>query len=95
VADSTLDRDLEVFSVSLARNLGASWRLDLGMTFGNEQFVTTGVENEDEASRLGLFRAVGRKSSIGADYRRTRRQQGLNPYEEDLYRLSFTHDLTR
>lgn len=95
VTDDTLDSDLQLASVSIAHNLGGAWRFDAGMTLFKERYATSNVENKDQHFRVALVRAVGRNSNLAVEFQRNRRHGGVDLYDENVYRLSFGHDLTR
>jgi len=91
-ANHALNRDLQVMSLSLAREFSALWTLRFSIRASEEQFKVADTKNADRRGTLGITRSVGRNSRLAIDFRRNRRVEGLGPYHENVCLVSFRHD---
>ncbi len=93
--DTTFDNDSTVIEVSGSRDFARHWRANLTARLWMQDFVESGDENEDQTIRFALSRLFGRNMRLTFSYERTRRADGVRPFDANDYFLSFGRDFGR
>lgn len=92
---NTLDSDAEVATIVYTREFAGDWRTNARLRASNEDFFVTGVDNRDRSIDVGLTRFLGTATSVSLVLARSKRNQGNDPFEENVYSVSIAREFVQ
>jgi hypothetical protein len=93
--DTTFDDDSDALQLAVSRQLGQRWRGEVSVSRYSQDFIVANRKNDDQAVRLIVARELARGSNLSLTIERNRRVSGLDPFDENYFRLSFGHNFGR